>query len=224
MIMPAPFPMRLDERLRFPDPALAPREGLIAIGGDLSVPRLLLAYRGGIFPWTTQPITWWSPDPRAVFEPAQFHVPQRLAKFIRQQPFGLTLNRAFRQVMEACAQPKPGREETWITPEFIRAYTCLHEQGHAHSVECWRGAELVGGIYGVAIGGFFAGESMFHRADNASKIALCHLVANLRTRGFTLLDLQTVTPATQPFGASEISRIDYLERLRVAVKLNCTFN
>lgn len=213
----------LDKRLRFPDPLWADKEGLVAIGGDMSVPRLLLAYRSGIFPWTVNPITWWSPDPRAIFELDRFHVPRSLAKFIRKQPFEITIDRAFRQVMKACAAPAPGRRDTWITSEFIEAYTQLHKQGHAHSVECWREGKLVGGIYGVTIGGFFAGESMFHCATNASKVALCHLVAHLRKRKFALFDIQMVTPATRLLGAVEISRDEYLKRLAAAVRLPCEF-
>jgi leucyl/phenylalanyl-tRNA--protein transferase len=215
--------LRLDHRLHFPDPASASRDGLVAIGGDLSTDRLLLAYRSGIFPWTVQPITWWSPDPRAIFELNQFHIPQRLAKFMRQRPFEVTFDRAFRKVMEACAQVSRGREQTWITPEFVAAYTRLHTQGHAHSAECWHGNELVGGIYGVSVGGFFAGESMFHHADNASKVALCQLVEHLRARGFVLFDIQMVTPATRGFGPVEIPRAEYLQRLKAALTLNCTF-
>jgi leucyl/phenylalanyl-tRNA---protein transferase len=216
-------PAILDQRLRFPDPRTAHREGLVAIGGDLSAPRLRLAYRSGIFPWTVNPVTWWSPDPRAVFELKQFHVPHSLAKFIRKQPFEITRDRAFRQVMQGCAAPAPGRGQTWITPEFIEAYTCLYEQRHAHSVECWRGGELVGGIYGVSFGGLFAGESMFHRATNASKVALCHLVEYLRARGFALFDVQMVTPATRQLGAAEIPREEYLKRLKAALRMDCAF-
>jgi leucyl/phenylalanyl-tRNA--protein transferase len=213
----------LNQELRFPDPRRADAEGLVAMDGDLSTPRLLLAYRSGIFPWTVHPITWWSPDPRAIIDLAQFHVPRRLAKFMRQNPFEITCDRAFRRVMEACATPAPGRESTWITPEFIEAYTRLHDQGHAHSVECWQAGGLVGGIYGVSIGGFFAGESMFHRAANASKVALCHLVERLRERGFALFDIQMITPATRRFGAVEISRLEYLKRLAAAVERKCSF-
>ena len=213
----------LDHRLGFPDPRTADDDGLVAIGGDLSVPRIQLAYRSGIFPWTVDPITWWSPDPRGIFELEQFHVPRSLSKFIRKQPFEITHDLAFRQVMEACAVPAPGRRQTWITPEFIEGYTRLHEQGAAHSVECWCGGELVGGIYGVNVGGLFAGESMFHRATNASKVALCHLIEHLRARGFTLFDIQMVTPATQQLGALEISRDEYLRRLQRAVQMDCPF-
>ena len=170
----------LDQRLRFPDPRLADAEGLVAIGGDLSVERLLLAYRSGVFPWTADPVTWWSPDPRAIFELDRVHVPHSLAKLLRKGVIEVTIDRAFRQVMEGCAEPAPGRRSTWITPEFLEGYTQLHEQGHAHSLECWQGERLVGGIYGVAIGGFFAGESMFHRVSNASKVALFRLLEHLQ--------------------------------------------
>src|SRR5262249_26102015 len=149
-------------------------EGLVAIGGDFSVPRLLFAYRSGIFSWTVDPVTWWSPDPRAIFEFGGFHVSRSLARGLRKKVFAITIDRAFRQVMEGCAAAGPGRRSTWITREFLHAYTELHQQGHAHSLECWLGTELVGGIYGVCIGGFFAGESMFHRVSNASKVALFH--------------------------------------------------
>ncbi len=218
------MPAILDQRLRFPDPRTANGEGLVAIGGDLTAPRLRLAYRSGIFPWTMNPITWWSPDPRGIFELERFHVPRSLAKFLRQQPFEITRDRAFRQVMQACAAPAAGRGETWVTPEFIEAYSTLHEQGDAHSVECWCGGGLVGGIYGVSVGGLFAGESMFHRAPNASKVALHHLVEHLRARGFTLFDIQMLTPATQQLGAVEIPREDYLKRLNLALLRNCTFS
>ena len=217
------MPAILDERLHFPDPRPADGEGLVAIGGDLSVPRLRLAYRSGIFPWTVNPITWWSPDPRAIFELDNFHVARSLAKILRRQPFEITCDRAFRQVMQACAAPAPGRGGIWITPEFIEAYTRLHEQGDAHSVECWRGDELVGGIYGVSQGGLFAGESMFHRVTNASKVALYHLVEHLRARGFVLFDIQMITPATRQLGAVEIPRAEYLKRLQAAVPMKCAF-
>ena len=162
----------LDQRLRFPSPRLADAEGLVAVGGDLSAARLLLAYRSGIFPWSVEPVSWWAPDPRAIFEMDGFHVSRSLEKIIRKGVFTITRDRAFRQVMEECAAPAPGRESTWISPEFIAAYTALHKLGHAHSLECWQDGHLAGGVYGVAIGGFFAAESMFHRASNASKAAL----------------------------------------------------
>lgn len=215
--------MLLDERLRFPDPRTAATDGLVAVGGDFSPERLLLAYRSGIFPWTDAPISWWSPDPRGIFELEQFHVPRSLERFLRKNPYVVTRDRAFRAVMAGCAAPDPRRGATWVTANFIEAYARLHELGHAHSVECWCGEELVGGIYGVAVGGLFAGESMFHRADNASKVALYHLVQHLRSRGFVLFDIQMVTAATHQLGAIEISRADYLQRLRLAVALDCQF-
>lgn len=213
----------LDSRLRFPDPRHAEADGLVAVGGDLSVPRLLLAYRRGIFPWTVAPITWWSPDPRAIIEFERFHVPHSLEKVLRKGVFEISRDRAFRQVMEACAEPGPGRRNTWITPEFVEAYTRLHEQDHAHSVECWLEGELVGGIYGVCIGGFFAGESMFHRVSNASKVALHHLVEHLRGRGFVLFDIQMLTPVTRRLGGAAIPRSEYLARLAEATELTCAF-
>lgn len=213
----------LDAQLWFPDPQRAARDGLVAVGGDLSLGRLLLAYQQGIFPWTVDPVTWWSPDPRGVFEFNSFHVSHSLAKVIGRALFKITRNQAFRQVIEACAQPAPGRRTTWISGEFVEAYSHLHGQGYAHSVECWRGDELAGGIYGVAVGGLFAGESMFHRASNASKVALYYLIEHLKQRGFTLFDIQMVTPITAQLGAKTISRAEYLKRLAVAVKQHCAF-
>jgi leucyl/phenylalanyl-tRNA--protein transferase len=214
----------LNNRLRFPDPQLADSEGLVAVGGDLSVERLLLAYRSGVFPWTVNPVTWWSPDPRAIIELDSFHLPRSLAKLMRKQPFEITFDRAFRSVMEACAEPAPGRRTTWITPEFIDAYSIFHEQGHAHSVECWRESKLVGGIYGVSVDGFFAGESMFHRESNASKVALCRLIERLRDRKFLLFDVQMATSVTRLMGAKEIPRSEYLSRLKEATKATCSFS
>jgi leucyl/phenylalanyl-tRNA---protein transferase len=214
LTMPAAM---LDHRLRFPSPELADHEGLVAIGGDLSVPRLLLAYRSGLFPWTVDPITWWSPEPRAIFELDGFHVSHSLAKVIRQGLFRVSVDGAFRRVMQSCAAPARGRRSTWISPEFIAAYTQLHEQGHARSIECWLGRRLVGGVYGVAAGGLFAGESMFHKVSDASKVALFHLVEHLRRRGFVLFDVQMLTPITAQLGGITIPRQQYLRRLAQAV-------
>ena len=213
----------LSPPLRFPNPRTADAEGLVAVGGDLSVPHLLLAYRSGIFPWTVKPITWWSPDPRAIFELDRFHVPHSLAKIIRKRVFEITFDQAFAQVMKACAAPARGRRSTWISPEFIAAYTELHRQGHAHSLECWQGQRLVGGIYGVAIGGFFAGESMFHRGSNASKVALFHLIEHLRRQGFALFDIQMLTPITSQLGGIALPREQYLKRLAQALEKACSF-
>src|SRR5437899_1091870 len=139
-----PLPV-LDHRVRFPAPRLANAEGLVAVGGDLSVPRLLLAYRSGIFPWTARPITWWSPDPRAIFELDRLHVSRSLTRVIRKGVYQVTIDRAFRAVMEGCAAQVPGRRSTWISSEFLKAYTELHQQGHAHSLECWQDGRLAGG-------------------------------------------------------------------------------
>jgi leucyl/phenylalanyl-tRNA--protein transferase len=213
----------LSQRLWFPDANSADADGLVAVGGDLSPDRLLLAYRNGIFPWSVKPVTWWSPDPRGILPLEDFHVSASLAKFIRRCPYAVTFDKAFREVMTACAAPGPKRGGVWISPEFIAAYGRLHELGHAHSVECWLDGKLVGGIYGVAVGGLFAGESMFHRADNASKVALWRLAEHLRQRGFALFDIQMVTAATKPFGAREVLREEYLALLSKAVGLKCPF-
>jgi leucyl/phenylalanyl-tRNA--protein transferase len=217
------MPILLKLNTAFPDPNRADAEGLVAMGGDFNSSRLLAAYRKGIFPWTVNPVTWWSPDPRAIFELDGFHVSQSLARVIRQGKFEVTMDQSFRAVMEGCAVPTPKRGASWVTKEFIEAYTRLHRQGHAHSVECRLKGELVGGIYGMSIGGFFAGESMFHRVNNASKVALHHLVEHLRARGFVLFDIQMVTPATKPLGAIEIPRSEYVQRLSAAVAMKCSF-
>jgi len=213
----------LDRQLRFPDPRQADAEGLVAVGGDLSPPRLLLAYRSGLFPWTVRPVTWWSPDPRGVFELDGFHVSHSLARVLRQRRFEVTIDQAFREVMAGCAAPAAGRRSTWITPEFIAAYSELHRQGHAHSLECWREGRLAGGVYGVAVGGLFAGESMFHVMTDASKVALFHLVEHLRARAFLLFDVQMLTPITSRLGAVTIDREVYLRRLAEAVSRDATF-
>jgi len=211
------------DSLVFPNLQSANREGLLALGGDLSVPRLLLAYRSGIFPWTDEPLTWWSPDPRAIFELERFRPPERLKSKLRNHTFTLTFDQAFASVIHACADPAPGRESTWISPRFIDAYIELHRAGHAHSVEVWQEGQLVGGVYGVAIAGFFAGESMFHRVSDASKIALCHLMEHLRARKFELFDTQVLSPLTARLGAIEIRRRDYLERLASALRKPARF-
>ncbi len=206
------------DSLTFPDLGTANREGMLALGGDLSTPRLLLAYRSGIFPWTDDPLTWWSPDPRAIFDINKFRPPKRLETKLKQKHFDLTIDRDFSAVIHACSEPAAGRESTWISPRFIAAYVELHRQGHAHSVEAWQQGKLVGGIYGVSINGFFAGESMFHRETDASKIALCHLMDHLRERKFELFDTQVLSPLTARLGAIEIRRRDYLEKLSSALR------
>ncbi len=209
-------------RSAFLDPKLADAEGLVAFGVALSTPNLLKAYRRGIFPYYNErtPTLWWSPDPRAVFELDGPHVSRRLARTLRSGRFTVTVDRAFGAVVRGCADREEG---TWITPDMIEAYARLHALGHAHSVEAWHHDQLAGGIYGVAVGGLFAGESMFTAVRDGSKVALVHLVERLRERGFTLFDIQYLTPHTRRLGAVEVPRREYLARLRQAVKLPVTF-
>lgn len=217
----------LKKELWFPDPrdavSLGTLNGLVAVGGDLSIERLVLAYRSGIFPWSADPITWWSPDPRGILELDELHISRSLAKVLRQEHFRVTRNQAFREVMRECAAPRPDREKTWIAPKFLEAYGRLHDVGHAHSVECWQNDVLVGGVYGVQVGGLFAGESMFHTVSNASKVALVHLVNHLAERGFRLFDIQMVSPHTESLGARRIGREEFLRRLREAVRQKSKF-
>src|SRR5271157_5282491 len=208
----------LTTRFRFPHASSSDEDGFVAVGGDLKPGTLLLAYGNGIFPWTTHPLTWWSPDPRSIIPLGGLHVSRSLKKTLRAGGFSTSFDRAFRAVMEGCAAPRPGRKETWISPAFITAYTRLHSLGHAHSVEVWHGASLAGGLYGVSIGGFFAGESMFSGKENASKVALAAMEEKLRAEGFELFDVQFLTPHLRSMGAVEIPRAEYLRRLREAVK------
>ncbi|QBB70526.1 leucyl/phenylalanyl-tRNA--protein transferase [Pseudolysobacter antarcticus] len=204
-------PLRLDA---FPavDLALQEPNGLLAMGGDLSVARLLDAYRHGIFPWYSadDPILWWSPDPRMVFATDRLHVPRRLQRWLRQCDWQIRADHAFRDVMSACAEPRDAGGGTWITEEMLNAYNALHNAGHAHSVEVYDGEILLGGIYGVAIGRMFFGESMFSRATNASKVALIGLCRALHAWGFALLDAQVTSAHLQTLGAREISRRDFI--------------
>jgi leucyl/phenylalanyl-tRNA--protein transferase len=202
-------------------PEYADEHGLVAVGGDLRPATLLRAYRGGVFPWFSEgdPILWWSPDPRTIFELDRFYLSRRLERTIRSGKFRLTINKAFSDVIHACAD----REHTWITTDMIAAYTRLHEMGHAHSIETWLGDKLAGGVYGVAVGGFFAGESMFHRVSDASKVALAYLIEYLRIRGFVLFDSQVITEHTASLGAFEITRAAYLDRLHRALEVPVTF-
>ncbi len=204
-------------------PELADDLGLVAIGGDLRPDRLLHAYRSGIFPWYDEdgPIFWWSPDPRAISELDGLHISRRLRRTIRSGRFQITINRDFPGVIRDCAECH--EDGTWITPEMIQAYERLHRHGHAHSVEAWCDGQLAGGIYGVAIGGFFAGESMFYRTRDASKVALATLVARLRQRGYQLFDVQFLTDHTARLGAVEIPRAEYLRRLREALACEISF-
>jgi leucyl/phenylalanyl-tRNA--protein transferase len=209
----------LTSRFLFPHPNRADSDGFLAVGGDLSPGTLLLAYRNGIFPWTTHPVTWWSPDPRAIIPLDGVHVSRSLGRVLRRGTFRVSYDYAFRLVMEGCAKARPGREETWISHQFITAYCRLHELGYAHSAEVWLDEELAGGLYGVSIGGFFAGESMFSAVTDASKVALVSIAAKLVSAGFTLFDVQMMTPHLRSMGAIEIPRELYVQRLAAAVRL-----
>ena len=205
------------------EPALADDEagpnGLVALGGRLDVETLVTAYRAGIFPWSSDPVlTWWSPDPRAIFDLATFHPHRSVGRSARRAGWRFTVDAAFAEVMRACAETGGDRPSTWITDDFVRAYGELHRRGLAHSVEVWEGDALVGGLYGVALGGFFGGESMFHRRTDASKAAIGHLVERLRAGGFSLLDAQVPTPHLGRLGAVAIPRADYLARLKRALR------
>ncbi|MBI3268550.1 MAG: leucyl/phenylalanyl-tRNA--protein transferase [Planctomycetes bacterium] len=201
-----------------PDPRSADADGLVALGGSLEPEPLLAAYRAGLFPWSSRPVlNWWSPDPRAVFDVQTFRPHESLERSIRRGAWRFSVDRDFAGVMRGCAEPKPGRTSTWITPDFMNAYAELHRRGYAHSVEVYEEEELVGGIYGVAVGAFFGGESMFRRRTDASKAALAHLVARLRACGFLLFDGQVPTPHLASLGALPMRKGEFLARLRAAV-------
>ena len=205
---------RLDERLIFPDPALAEPDGLLAIDGDLSIERLLLAYRSGIFPWYSDdsPILWFSPHERFVLYPGALKVSKSMRHVLRSDRFTITQNNCFAKVMEACSQiERPGQDGTWITNDMKMAYCQLHALGHAHSVEVWEQGNLVGGFYGVQVGNIFCGESMFSKASNASKTALIWLCQSGR---YELIDCQVHTDHLESMGARIIPREEYMTMLR----------
>jgi len=206
-----------DPKAPFPNVAQAEREpdGLLAIGGDLSVTRLINAYRRGIFPWFSDgdPILWWSPDPRTALFPEQLRISRSLRKTLRRGLFHTTTDRDFDAVIHACAQPRSAGGGTWLVPEMIAAYRRLHHEGFAHSVEVWHDSTLAGGLYGVAIGRVFFGESMFTRISDASKVALVHLCRLLSERGFRLIDCQVLTGHLIRMGAEQIPREDFVRML-----------
>jgi leucyl/phenylalanyl-tRNA---protein transferase len=205
------------------NPDRADEFGLVAVGGDLEPETMLLAYSRGVFPWygLDQPVCWWSPDPRAVIELDGLHISRRLRRTFRVSKFTTTVNRTFDDVLAGCAD-RPAAE-TWITPDMVAAYRRLYELGHCHSVEAWRDGELAGGVFGVTVGGLFAGQSMFHRQTDSSKVALVALVERLRQCGFGLFDVQFCTAHTTRMGAVEIARADYLRRLAEAVERDTRF-
>jgi leucyl/phenylalanyl-tRNA--protein transferase len=199
--------------------ALQEPNGLLCAGGDLSLRRLLDAYRHGIFPWYSggEPILWWSPDPRMVLFCDELKVSRSLGKSIRNKGYEVRIDTAFDAVLAGCAAPRGGEAGTWLGPAMRAAYLALHRAGHAHSFETWRQGELVGGLYGVAIGRMFYGESMFSRATDASKVALVALVAELSAREFPMIDCQMRTPLLASLGAREIARADFLRRVSILV-------
>jgi len=199
--------------------ALAEPNGLLAAGADLSLPRLLEAYRNGIFPWFghDQPILWWSPDPRMVLFPAELKVSRSLARTLRNARFEVRADTAFDAVIEGCRQPRRGESGTWITEEMAEAYGTMHRTGFAHSVETWLDGKLVGGLYGVALGRAFFGESMFARVSDASKVALVALARQLQHWGFGVIDCQMNTAHLASLGAREIPRAEFTRRLRELV-------
>lgn len=210
-----------DPQQPFPPAHLAMRDpnGLLAIGGDLSVARLIRAYSQGIFPWYNpdEPILWWSPDPRAVLMPSEMRVTRSLDKVIRRADYAVSLDQSFGDVLQECSGPRARSRGTWLGSEMREAYTQLHARGYAHSVEVWRGGDLIGGLYGVALGRVFFGESMFSRASDASKIALYWLAQQMIAWDFGLIDCQVGSAHLKSLGAADLSRERFLNVLRTAV-------
>ena len=204
---------RLTDALLFPSPEQASAEGIVAVGGDLQPERVMLAYRKGIFPWFESDdfLLWWSPDPRMVLFPDRLKISKSMRTVLRKKQFEVTFNRAFDQVVEACAKVKRfGQNGTWITPGLMEVYSTLHTQGHAHSVEVWEEGSLVGGLYGIDLGTVFCGESMFSKSSNASKVALISLVKELKKNKYELIDCQVPTQHLASMGAEPISRTEFL--------------
>jgi len=211
----------LSDTIEFPPPQLASEEGLLAVGGDLSQKRLLLAYRMGIFPWfsNNEPILWWSPDPRLVLYPHEFKISKTIKKIIKKDVFKVTMDLAFNEVINQCAHVRLKKNQgTWIVKDMIDAYCNLHESGFAHSVEVWQGGDLAGGLYGVSLGKCFFGESMFTRVSNASNIGLVKLVEHLKKLSFDMIDCQVATEHLTRFGARQIPRIRFLNQLEKSLK------
>jgi leucyl/phenylalanyl-tRNA--protein transferase len=217
------------EKPKFPPVEAAGPDGVLFVGGSLAPDWMLEAYRRGIFPMPIRVerrrhIAWLSPDPRGILEFDDLHVSRRLLRRLKRGEFQFSLDRAFHEVVEGCAAPRGYDDDCWLTLAMQNAYLNLHQLGHAHSVEVWQDGFLVGGVFGVSIGGLFAGESMFHRATDASKAALTILVEHLRQRGYALLDVQWTNSHTRSLGASEVSRSEYMARLAEAVERKATFS
>jgi leucyl/phenylalanyl-tRNA--protein transferase len=206
--------------------ALEQPNGLLCAGGDLSAPRLLQAYRQGIFPWygEDEPLLWWSPNPRTLISTESFHLSRSMQRFLKQHPYTLSIDRDFHAVIDACAAPRASSPETWITEEMREAYSALHYHGYAHSLEVWENEELVGGIYGVNVGAAFCGESMFSRRSNTSKLALWTLLQQLQRWQFSLFDCQLWNDHLASLGAFEVSREDYLNQLKTAQQIQPSAN
>ena len=211
---------RLSDNIEFPPAWLARSDGLLCIGGDLCPQRLILAYRNGIFPWFShsEPILWWSPDPRLILLPAEIRISRSLKKKIRKSPFSIRVNTDFEQTIVACSQPRRNEPAgTWLVDEMIEAYISLHRMGVAHSVEAWQGNQLVGGLYGISIGTSFFGESMFSRVPDASKTTLVALAQELFLQGFKMIDCQVTSGHLLRMGAREISRNRFLDMLSLSI-------
>lgn len=211
----------LDATFQFPNPGLADPSGLLAVGGDLEPDRIIRAYQNGIFPWYNEgePILWWSPDPRMVLFPEELKISKSMQRVINSGKFSITMDREFKQVIEACkSNPRRMDQDTWITGDMVNAYCRLHEMGIAHSVEVWQESKLVGGLYGLAVGNIFSGESMFSTVSNASKYGFIKLIAILINTGFNLIDCQVYTNHLASMGAREIPQEQYLKHLGFAIK------
>ncbi len=219
--MPIPWIEDSDDCFPPVDSALVEPNGLLAVGGDLSAPRLLSAYKQGIFPWyeAGQPVLWWSPDPRMVLRPGQMRISRSLSRLIRNHPFTITMDEAFQDVVRHCAASRRGAKGTWITAEMQTAYAGLHAAGYAHSIEVWSKHKLVGGLYGIALGKIFFGESMFSDVSNASKLAMAYLTHQLHLWDFRLMDCQVSSAHLLSLGAVEISRAAFQEQLQQFAKI-----
>jgi leucyl/phenylalanyl-tRNA--protein transferase len=206
-----------EKRRFFPDPLAPTMDGIVAMGDELNPQTLLEAYSFGIFPWPhpEMPCLWFCPDKRGILDFSELHINHSLQKFMKRSMLTVTFNKCFLEVMQECAKaPRAGQSGTWITPPILKAYEQFHHQGYAHSVECWDGESLVGGLYGVFVGGVFSGESMFYKKSNASKLAFLAIIEKLRSCGLTWMDIQMITPVTEVLGGKYIDKKEFLQRLK----------